>query len=796
MSDRALGAGHLAKVEAEQAALRRIAALLARSVPAEEVFDAVVDEVRSLMGVEAAGLARYEADKTATVLAVSAEADAQVVLTGDELSTEGRNVTALVLRTGRPARVDDFTQASGGELVRRMREAGVRSVVGAPIQVRERLWGLLGVYSMQRRLPPDTEGRLADFAALVASAIANVQAWSELEASRVRIISAADEARRRVSRDLHDGAQQRIVALALTTRMLAQSDAAQTAGLDAELRKLGVELDEALEELRTIASGLHPAALSRGGLAPALRTLARRSPIPVELDVRVPGGIAESVEVAAYYVIAETLTNTTKHAEASRIDLTVERRDDRLRVSVRDDGVGGADPACGSGLEGLKDRIEAFGGTLTLDSPPGAGTTLIAQFPLTGNVVPGAECPPSEGRFESRMSEQTLATGHLAKVEAEQAALRRIAALLARSVPAEEVFDAVVSEVRLLMGVDTAGLVRYEADETATILAVSADADAQTAFPGEKMFTEGHNVSGLVLRTGRPARIDDYTKATGGEHIRRYREAGVRSVVGAPIQVRERLWGLLSVAMHRRLPPDTEGRLADFAALVASAIANVQAWSELEASRVRIISAADEARRRVSRDLHDGAQQRIVALALTTRMLAQSDAAQTAGLDAELRKLGVELDEALEELRTIASGLHPAALSRGGLAPALRTLARRSPIPVELDVRVPGGIAESVEVAAYYVIAETLTNTTKHAEASRIDLTVERRDDRLRVSVRDDGVGGADPACGSGLEGLKDRIEAFGGTLTLDSPPGAGTTLIAQFPLTENPALEASSANA
>src|SRR5437773_5487341 len=142
--DRTAADAHLAEVEAEQAALRRIAALLARSVPAEEVFDAVVDEVRSLMGVEAAGLGRYEADKTATVLAVSAEADAWVLLPGDKLSTEGRNITALVLRTGRPARVDDFTgRPPGGEDVRRFREAGVRSVVGAPVQLRERVWGLL-----------------------------------------------------------------------------------------------------------------------------------------------------------------------------------------------------------------------------------------------------------------------------------------------------------------------------------------------------------------------------------------------------------------------------------------------------------------------------------------------------------------------------------------------------------------------------------------------------------------------------------------------------------------------------
>jgi signal transduction histidine kinase len=388
--------------------------------------------------------------------------------------------------------------------------------------------------------------------------------------------------------------------------------------------------------------------------------------------------------------------------------------------------------------------------------------------------------------------DRTAADAHLAEVEAEQAALRRIAALLARSVPAEEVFDAVVDEARSLMGVDAAALVRYEADKTATLLAVAAEADARVDLPVNKLSTKGHNVMALVLGTGRPARVDDYSKATGGEHVRRYREAGVRSGVGAPVQLRERVWGVLAVySMHGRIPPDIEGRLVDFAALVASALANVQAWSELEASRVRIISAADEARRRVMRDLHDGAQQRIVALALKTRRLAHSEAAQSAGLDAELRSLEIDLKGVLEELRTIASGLHPAALSRGGLAPALRTLARRSSVPVVLDVRLPEGVADPVEVAAYYVVAETLTNTTKHAEASRVDLTVELRDGRLWVRVRDDGVGGADPACGSGLVGLKDRIESFGGTMTLDSPSGAGTTLVAQLPLTEHPALPA-----
>ncbi len=239
----------------------------------------------------------------------------------------------------------------------------------------------------------------------------------------------------------------------------------------------------------------------------------------------------------------------------------------------------------------------------------------------------------------------TAADAHLAEVEAEQAALRRIAALLARSVPAEEVFDAVVGEVRSLMRVEAVGLVRYEADETGTYLAVSAEADVPVEVPVYKLPTDGHNVTALVFRTGQPARIDDYAKATSGEYVRRFREAGVRATVGVPVQVREQVWGMLGVySLHQPLPPDTETRLADFAALVASAIANVQACSELEASRIRIMTAADEARRRVQRDLHDGAQQRIVALALKTRMLAESEAAQTAGLDAELRGLEADLE--------------------------------------------------------------------------------------------------------------------------------------------------------
>ena len=228
------------------------------------------------------------------------------------------------------------------------------------------------------------------FGELVATAIANAETRAELVASRARIVAAGDQARRRIQRDLHDGAQQRVVTLALKARALASSDAARASDLDTDFLGLAADLDDVLQELRDISSGLHPAALSHGGLEPALKALGRRSPIPVELAVRISRRPAEAVEIAAYYIVAEMLTNAAKHASASRVDVTVEALDGALRVCVRDDGVGGADPAGGSGLVGLKDRVEALGGTITTDSPPAGRTTLVAELPLghTADTAP------------------------------------------------------------------------------------------------------------------------------------------------------------------------------------------------------------------------------------------------------------------------------------------------------------------------------------------------------------------------------------------------------------------------
>ncbi len=226
--------------------------------------------------------------------------------------------------------------------------------------------------------------------------------------------------------------------------------------------------------------------------------------------------------------------------------------------------------------------------------------------------------------------------------------------------------------------------------------------------------------------------------------------------------------------MTRRgpFPSDAAGRLADFTELVATAVGNAQSRAELGASRARIVAAADETRRRIERDLHDGTQQRLVSLGLELRLAQGMVPAELRELEAKIGKVADELNGVVEDLREIARGIHPAILSEGGLGPALRTLARRAAIAVEFDVAAPARLTEPIEVAAYYVVSEALTNATKHAQASVVCVAVEERSDRLHLSIRDDGVGVVDPARGSGLIGLRDRVEALGGSFEVSGPPG------------------------
>jgi signal transduction histidine kinase len=376
----------------EQAALRRVATLVAGGAPPEGVFAAVAAEAGRLLRADLTGICRYDTDGAATSVGAWTETDTSLAdAVGGRLSLGGRNVTTMVFQTGQPVRIDDYGDASGefGDAGRGM---GFRSAVGVPVRAAGRLWGVIIVGSAHPApLPGDTEARLAGFTELVATAIANAEAQAALAASRARIVTAADEARRRIERDLHDGAQQRLVALGLRLRELRAAAPPGDGELARGLDEVAAGLNAALEELREIARGIHPAVLADGGLRPALKALARRSTVPVTLRVQVTGRLPAPVEIAAYYVVSEALTNMAKHADAHAADVEVVAGEGILRVCVRDDGCGGAVLGDGSGLVGLMDRVEAFNGQVTLHSPPGKGTTLEARIPVQRSHPPAAD---------------------------------------------------------------------------------------------------------------------------------------------------------------------------------------------------------------------------------------------------------------------------------------------------------------------------------------------------------------------------------------------------------------------
>jgi signal transduction histidine kinase len=443
-----------------------------------------------------------------------------------------------------------------------------------------------------------------------------------------------------------------------------------------------------------------------------------------------------------------------------------------------------------TGAVGLAGRESGFRSTV--------GTPIVVEGRLWGVMTVGSTQlePPLPASAEARLAQFTelLATAvanaesraRLARLADEQAALRRVATLVARGMPQEQVFAAVIEEVGQLLPVDLASMGRYETDGALTF--VAAWGGAREQFPaGSRTTLGGKNLGTIVFETGRPTRIDGYSDSSTGPLGVAARRAGLRSAVATPIMVEGHLWGMISAGStgDQPLPSDTELRLADFTDLLATAIANAENRAEIAASRARIVAAADDTRRRIERDLHDGAQQRLVSLGLELRAAQVEVPPALDGLAGELARVAEGLASVQHELREFARGIHPAILAEGGLGPALRTLARRSAVPVELDMRSETRPAEGVEVAAYYIVSEALTNAAKHARASVVRVDVEADDRHMRVCIRDDGAGGADPARGSGLVGLKDRVEALGGTIAIRSPPGAGTSLDVELPLSE-----------
>jgi signal transduction histidine kinase len=370
----------LRRLASEQSALRRVATLVARSGAPDEVFRSVSAEAGRLLGSEHTALLRFDADGTGVIMHdLPSPAPLRA---GTRFSLDGDNVSGQVHRTGRTARMEDY-RAAGGALAVVARARGVRFSLAAPIMVEGRLWGaIVSSWSDMQSPPPGAEDRLRQFTELAASAVANADHRAELVASRARVVAAADAARRKIERDLHDGAQQQLVQTVVTLKLASQ---ALREG-DGEAESLVAEglahAVEASAELRELAHGILPGVLTGGGLAAGVDLLVARLGIPVTVDVSV-GRLPAATEASAYFLVAEALTNVTKHSGATSASVRSWIEDGGLHVEVRDDGVGGAD-AGGTGLLGLADRVAAFEGRFEVVSPRGGGTLVSATFGLPG----------------------------------------------------------------------------------------------------------------------------------------------------------------------------------------------------------------------------------------------------------------------------------------------------------------------------------------------------------------------------------------------------------------------------
>jgi signal transduction histidine kinase len=639
--------------------------------------------------------------------------------TGAQIALEVDGVGAIVFRTERPTRIDDYAAAEGSTAAY-VRTLGIGAAVGIPIVVEGRLWGvLIGGSVRPEPMPEGAESRLVKFTELVATAISNTEAATKLER-----VAAEQAALRRVA-----------------------TLVAQSAPSD--------EIFAAVTEQVVELFGVVIAGLFRYERGPTVTVIA---------------GAGDWFKyVGDVWNFAEddpsVLTTIWRTGRPARIDSY--------------EGVGGAG----------QPRVDA----LNLGSAVGVPLVVDGRLwgAMTTAVTRGQPLLPTD-TFERLAAFAELATTALANAEArteigrladEQAALRRVATLVARGVPPNEVFAAVAEEVGRILDVDDTTVMRYETDETGTIVAVWG---RETVSPlGSRWNLEGDSVVGRVLRTGHSARMDDYSSASG-EIAELSRRLGRRSAVGAPIIVDGRLWGAAMANSNSvELPAAAEGRIANFTELIAIAISNTEARTELTASRARVVAAADDARRRLERDLHDGIQQRLVSLALEVRTAAAMTPTELEELQNQLSSVADGLSETLEELRELSRGIHPAVLSEGGLEPALRALARRSAITVTLDLALEPTLPERVGVAAYFVASEGLANVAKHAEASAVALSARCSGESLTLSIQDDGVGGADPVRGTGLIGLNDRVAAVGGTISVASPTGEGTSLRVTLPLND-----------
>jgi signal transduction histidine kinase len=409
--------------------------------------------------------------------------------------------------------------------------------------------------------------------------------------------------------------------------------------------------------------------------------------------------------------------------------------------------------------------------------PDSRNALVLGAYLVTGALLGQLSAETRRRAQESEVQARDLAS--------EQAALRRVATLVATEPGPDTVFEVVTREVGELLGLDLSALLRYESDGTATVAGGWSRSGPPP--PLDSCWALRGNTIAEALHTRAPRHVEDPAKRIAPLDTWR-RQVGARSVVGSPVVVHGTLWGVMvgaSVA-DAPLPEGTEVRLGEFTDLVATAIANAASRRELAASRARIVRSGDQARRRIERDLHDGVQQRLVSLALDVRLAAALAGQEQIDLHGRLEDLRAGLVGAIDDLRDVVHGIHPPILAECGLRAALATLARRSPIPIEVSVRGLGRLPDPVEVCLYYVASECITNALKHARATMITVDLELDEAVIVLVIRDDGVGGADLRSGSGLVGLVDRLQALGGALEMQSPALQGTRLEVRVPLADD----------
>jgi PAS domain S-box-containing protein len=879
--------GEVERLADEQAALRRVATVVARGGSRRQVFNAIAEEMRQLIGADFIDMLRYEDDGTAVSMASGGAAD-EAFAAGSRHELGGHNATSLILRTGEAVRIDNYESTATGPIAETAYPTGIRSVVGAPLVVDDRLWGSVTIgTTSEEPLPPDTEARLTQFTELMATAIANTEARAEIERladlqtalRRVATLVASEAPPSEVFgkvaeelatvigdvecslwRDEHDGTVTRVSFWGEHISTLLPPGAR-------------VPIDENIAVAAAIREGrphrIGADTLPSGPLSKRVRELGIRAAMGCPIFVRgeIWGAFAAvrlgvdalPVETEAQIVeFAELVATAIANAEArAEIERLADQQAALRRVATLVASEAPPTEVFGKVAEelatvlggrecsvwrdehdGTATRVAAWGERVSaLQGPvrlPTDGDGVIAtvlregrahqtriEVPTTGTIAEhgaklgiraAAGCPivvrgrvwgalgaaqyevgafPAEAEAKIAQFAELVATAianadardEVERLADEQAALRRVATLVAQGATPDVVLDAVAAEMKRLLAADAVAVGRYESAEEVTVVAHRSP-DPQRAPVGTRMNYEGYNISALVRRSGKPARLEGLSEASGG-FVDVFRGLGSRALVGTPIVVEGRLWGTIVASWSSETPPpaDTEERMSRFAELLETAIANADTRNQLTTSRARLLTAFDEARRRVVRDLHDGAQQRLVHTIVTLKLARRAfgEEGQNGKAESLVGEALRQAERSNAELRELAHGILPSVLTRGGLRAGVDTVAERIDLPLEVQIpddRYP----PEVEASAYFVIAEALTNVVKHSHAKAARVRVSVDEGNLCIEVHDDGIGRADPD-GHGLVGVRDRVTALGGHLEIESPAGSGTVVSATLPL-------------